>query len=70
LQLVREAHADQARALGLPDGMPLGHVESVRERRDDLGLTNLTRASLHELRAIFIGPRNSILKPRRARPGL
>ena len=55
LQLVREAHADQAGALGLPDGMPLGHVERVRERRDDLGLTNLIGASLHELHACSIG---------------
>ena len=55
LQLVREAHADQAGALGLPDRMPLGHVERVRERRDDLGLTHLIGASLHELHVDTIG---------------
>ncbi len=38
LQLPRDAHADQAAALGLAHGMALGHVERVRERCDHLGL--------------------------------
>jgi threonine/homoserine/homoserine lactone efflux protein len=46
---VSDAHADQARALGLSDRVSLGHVERMRERRDDLGLTYLSRSTLDEL---------------------
>jgi len=52
---VREAHADEARSLGLPDGMSLGHVERMRERSDDLRLANLTRTSPNELHLHTIG---------------
>jgi hypothetical protein len=35
--------------------VPLGHVERVRERRDDLELANLARSTPHEFHLIFIG---------------
>ncbi len=59
-QLVRQAHADEAAALGLADGLPLGHVERMRERGDDLGLAHLSHSARHELHARDIGLRSGI----------
>ena len=59
---MRDAHADQAGALGLADGLPLGHVERVRERRDDLGLPYLSRSTVNESHAILSAARR-ILNP-------
>jgi hypothetical protein len=55
LQLRRDTHADQARALGLADGMPFGHVERMRQRGDDLRSPHFTQTALQQLHLSAIG---------------